>query len=331
MNIIVKTPNFIGDTIMMLPALELLKLEYPDASFTIVCKASSKDLFRNKGIDSIIIDDTKSAKRGRISRIRDLISSIKEKEYDLGILFHNTFLDALIFKLSHIRTIVGYDNESRKILLDFHLKIDRSRHYINHYANLVNQYLLNKYKHLPAMKLHSEPSKTIEKQSTRPTVGFVLGGANKDTRFYPKDLSLELFKLLKTEELNIVLLGDKDDSEHNIVYETYLSEQQVGCQNLSGQTNVSEFIDCIAEVDLLVTIDTSALHIAAAVETNFILLQGKGTSAFSLVQPKVSFGEYIFEGEELIQDKDIIAAIKPTVIKDTIMKTLKSSGPKAER
>ncbi|NOR55886.1 MAG: hypothetical protein GQ531_06730, partial [Sulfurovum sp.] len=324
MNIIVRTPNFIGDSIMMLPALELLKLEYPDAKFTIVCKASSKDIFRDKGIDTIIIDDTKSEKRGRLSRVKKLISTLREKEYDLGILFHNTFLDALIFKLSHIRTIVGYDNESRKILLDFHLKIDRSRHYVNHYANLVNQYLDNKYRSLPAMHLHSEASKLIETNTTRPTVGFVLGANTKDTRFYPKDLSLALFNLLKTEELNIVLLGDKDDSEYNVVYESYLMEQESTCQNLSGKTNVSEFIDAIATVDVLVTIDTSALHIAAAVETNFILLQGKGTSAFSLVQPKVSFGEYIFEGGNMIQDKDAIAAIEPVVIKDRIIKMLKS-------
>ena len=328
MNIIIKTPNFIGDSIMILPAFELLKQEYPSASFTIVCKLSCRAIFRDKGIHRIIIDDTKSKKQGRISRTRALISNIKKENYDLGILFHNTFLDALIFKLAHISTIVGYDNEHRRMLLNFSLKIDRSRHYINHYANLINQYLGNKYSYLPTMKLNYENSKRLIKRDI-PNVGFVLGGENKDTRFYPKALSLELFKLLKKEEINIVLLGDSDDNECNVVYEKYLSEYNVFCQNLSGQTNVSEFIDCIAALDLLVTIDTSALHIAAAVETNFILLQGKGTSAFSLVHPKVSFGEYIFEGENMIQDKDIIAAIEPASITSRIIKVLKSSRSKA--
>ena len=53
MNIIIKTPSFIGDTVMMMPALELLFQEYPKSSFTIVCKPSSKDLFRNKNINKI--------------------------------------------------------------------------------------------------------------------------------------------------------------------------------------------------------------------------------------------------------------------------------------
>ena len=57
MNIIIKTPNFIGDTIMMMSALELVKMEYPNAKITIVCKEYSKDLFRSKNINKIIIYD----------------------------------------------------------------------------------------------------------------------------------------------------------------------------------------------------------------------------------------------------------------------------------
>lgn len=320
-NIIIKTPSFIGDSIMTLPTLELLKQEYPIAKFTIVCPSSSKDLFRNKGIDKIIVDDTKKSKNGRMGRTFSLITKMREEHYDLGVLFHNTFLDALMFKLSKIDTIIGYENENRKILLDFWLKIDRSRHYINHYANLVNQYLGNKYKHLPEIKLYSEPSKLLMKEST-PIVGFVLGGKNKDTRYYPQNLSIELFNLLKKEDIKIVLLGDRDDSVYNSVYEAYLSKNNVNYQNLSGKTNIAEFIDIIATLDLLVSIDTSAMHIAAAVKTNFVVILGKGTSAFSIVRPKVSFGSYIFQGESVIQDKDMIYEVNPSTIKEKIMEKL---------
>ena len=34
--IIIRTPNFIGDTINTTPCLELIKQEYPEAEFTIV-------------------------------------------------------------------------------------------------------------------------------------------------------------------------------------------------------------------------------------------------------------------------------------------------------
>ena len=317
MNIIVKTPSFIGDTIMCLPAIELLKIQYPESKITIVCKPSSIDLFRNKNMHKIIIDDTKSGKTGRIKRIIKLIKNIREENYNLGVLFHNTFLDALIFKLSKIDKIIGYNHENRKILLDYHIKIDRTRHYVNHYCYLVNKFFDNKYTDIPKMELFYKNSNLINFKKKMPKVGFVLGGENKDTRRYPNKLSLELFNLLENENINIILLGDKDDNINNSVYEKEFkySEKLI---NLSGNTTVSEFIDIIGSLDLLVTIDTSAVHIAASVNTNFILLVGKGSSALDTTYPKVDFGTIIFEGKDKIRDEDLIFEINPNKIIDQI-------------
>lgn len=317
MNIIIKMPSFLGDCIMTLPAFELLKQEYPDASFTIVCKPPAKDIFRRKGVDKIIIDNTKASKKGRIKRTLALIKEIKKNTYDLGVLFHNTFLDALIFKLSYIDTIIGYEKENRKILLDFWLKIDRTRHYVNHYANLVNQYLDNKYTTLPPMLLEVKKSQLIEKKD-KPLIAFVLGGENKDTRRYPPNMALELFALFDNNAVDIVLLGDRDDNVNNKLYEEFLLERQQNVLNLSGKTTVAEFIDAISMLDLLVTIDTSAMHIAGATATKFLVLVGKGSSAFDTVYPKVDFGDYIFKAKDLIKDEDLIKAISPNDIYEKI-------------
>ena len=43
--IIIRTPNFIGDTINTTPCLELIKQEYPEAEFTIVGPDFVRELF----------------------------------------------------------------------------------------------------------------------------------------------------------------------------------------------------------------------------------------------------------------------------------------------
>jgi len=320
MNIIIKTPHFIGDTIMMLPALELLKMEYPNAKFTIVCREHSKDIFRGKEIEEIIVDDTKG--KNRVKKTVALIKTIRNKRYDLGVLFRNPLVDALIFKLSKIDTIIGYENENRKIFLDFWIKIDRSRHYINHYANLVNQYLDNKYMTLPPMRLVTNEHNLISKNSQK-LIGFVLG-SDKNTRGYPRDLSLKLFKILKDKNFHIVLLGDHADMISNSLYENQLLEDKVKVTNLSGKTTIAEFIDTINILDILVTIDTSALHVGAATDTNFITLLGKGTSPFDVIKPKVDFGSYLFFAKAQIKDEEFIRQIKPVDIVDEIEKRLAS-------
>lgn len=319
MNIIIKTPAFIGDTIMMLPALKLIKLEYPKADITIVCKDNCKDIFRGYGIDKIIVDNTKEG--NRVKKAISLIKNIKKQRYDLGVLFHNTFMDALIFKLSNIDTIIGYDKEQRKILLDFWLKIDRSRHYINHYANLINRYLKDKYSLLPPLKLYAQEQTLIIKKD-KPLVGFVLG-THKDTRGYPQKLSLELFSLLKNSAYEIVLLGDQNDVYNNLKYEKQLKEDKTEVVNLTGKTSVGEFIDIINTLNLLVTIDSSSMHIATATNTNFIAVIGKSTSPFEVVKPKVDFGSYLFRGEMCIKDADFIKNVKPQEIIKEIKNRLK--------
>lgn len=44
--IVIRTPNFIGDTINTTPAIELLKEEYPDAEFTLIGPAFIRDIFK---------------------------------------------------------------------------------------------------------------------------------------------------------------------------------------------------------------------------------------------------------------------------------------------
>ena len=317
MNIIIKTPNFIGDTIMSLSAFELLKLEYPQANFTVVTQAPCVDIFRGKGLKRIIIDKSKVSDKNRLKLLKD----IREDSYDLGILFHNTFIDALLFKLAHIDKTIGYNKENRKILLDFYLKIDRNRHYINHYAFLINSFLDNKYKSLPPLELNYNDTLLIKKDK-KPLVGFVLGGDNKGSRSYPQLLSLELFELLKDEDIDIVLLGDRDDNKNNKIYQEYMKHNNKEVINLSGATTVGEFIDIIASVDLLVTIDTSAMHIASATNTKFITLVGKGTSIFESVKPKVDFGKYLYKDNLEIDDRGLISNIEPQRVKEAILESL---------
>lgn len=317
--IIIRTPNFIGDTVMMLPALELVKEKYPHALITIVCKAHSYDIFRKKEIHKIIIDDTKG--KSRLKKTFQLLKSLRQDSYDLGILFHNSFLSALLFKLARIHRIIGYEKEGRKILLSFHVKILRSRHYVNHYAHLVNSYFGNSYTKLPPMKLEVQNDTLLEKGS-KPLVGFVLGGENKGVRRYPVSQSLELFSLLKEMPFHFVFFGDALDESNHSKYVAKLQENDSETTNLTGKTTVAEFIDSIAQLDLLVTIDTAAMHIAAATKTPFLVLRGVGTSAFDTVKPKGNYGHILFRGENYIKDEDAIKAIKPIDIYNEIVQIL---------
>ena len=88
--------------------------------------------------------------------------------------------------------------------------------------------------------------------------------------------------------------------------------------NLTARTTIEGFINTIANVDLIITIDSSALHIAAAVKTPFIALMGLSTSPTSTILPKVPLGRILKIENNLIREEDYIRNITPDLILKTI-------------
>ena len=128
----------------------------------------------------------------------------------------------------------------------------------------------------------------------RPIVSVNLGNDLQKSRAYPTDLSKQLLDCLCAKQAyNIVLIGDKNDQDRARKYgdDSFLNDKNI--YNLTNKTSVAQYVSVIRESDLLITIDSSAMHIAAAVNTPFVTLLGKSTSAFCTVQPKVDFGVYL--------------------------------------
>lgn len=304
-NIIVRTPNFIGDTVNMTPAIELLKQEYPEAVFTMVGPDFIDDLFKH---DPRIVACI-SFKKGHRND-RKLLRKIRQKKYDLGVIFINTFVSALLFRLARIKTVIGYQNEGRGFLLDFKIRLNRNVHYINRYAILVNDYLNKKYTYLPPLTLFYTEEPTFQFDNQLKTIGFYPGGNNKSFRKYPEEYAIELLQQLKN--YNIVLIGDGND---HLTHKTYQEKSgHPHLLDLSGKTSIESFVNTIARLDLLITIDSAAMHIAAATRTPFIALLGLSTSPTSCITPKVKFGKTIKIENGLIDEAEYIKNISPEIV-----------------
>ena len=308
-NIIIRMPNFIGDSINTLPAIDLLKQEYPDSRITLLGLSFIKDIFEHDPR----IDDFICFEKGRKNYLT-FVKRIYQGKYDLGILFTNTFISVFIFKLALVKCLIGYKNEGRGFLLDFKMPLNRNVHYINRYAMLVNKYFNNKYIYLPPLRLFYKQEKTFYFPDNKQVIGLYLGGINKKYRRYPESLSLELLKLLNG--YNLVLIGDRNDAG---IHASYLKRVKLDSViNLTGKTSVGEFVTTIANLDALITIDSSAMHIAAAVHTKFVALLGLSTSPTSTILPKVDFGIALKVENNMINEEDYIRNITPRMIVDHV-------------
>lgn len=309
--IIIRTPNFIGDTINTTPCLQLIKQEYPDAEIILVCPDLVKDIFKYDPRISQLITFPIS-KKNKLSTYWDIYKKTRKLKGDLGIIFINTFISALLFKLAGIKCNIGYKQEGRGFLLDFKPKLNRNKHYINRYATLFNEFTENKYDTLPELYLPINGKKTFSFNNTQPVIGFYPGGKNKECRSYPAESAIKLIKMLSQKGFNVVLIGDKNDNLQQEEYAKKANSDHV--INLTGKTDIEDFFNTISHLDLLITIDSAAMHAAAALKIPFIALLGLSTSPTSTIIPKVEFGKILKVENNLIREEDYIKNISPELI-----------------
>ena len=123
MNIVIRSPNWIGDCVMSLPAIRALKFYLPNARIFVITKAYLKDFFQGiKEIDEIVsISDGAGFKDFISSAIR-----LRAYNFERGILFTNSFASALLFQFAGVKESLGYRNELRGMLLKKRIKMDQS-------------------------------------------------------------------------------------------------------------------------------------------------------------------------------------------------------------
>ncbi len=81
---------------MALPAINALKQSLPDSEIFIITKEYLKDFFQNiDEIDGIITIPDIS-----LSNIFKVSKKIKSKIFEIGIIYTNNFISALLFKLA---------------------------------------------------------------------------------------------------------------------------------------------------------------------------------------------------------------------------------------
>ncbi len=106
-----------------------------------------------------------------------------------------------------------------------------------------------------------------EIHAQRPLIGLNTGCGNRwNTRLWSIENWIELARNLEKRELGIVLLGGPDEDEQN-----KRIAREAGVLYM-GLFHIREFCSLVAEMDLVVTLVTSALHFAIGAKKKVVLL-----------------------------------------------------------
>jgi len=278
--ILVRVPNWIGDAVMCLPALEALGALYPSSDISVLAKAKVVPVFEgNPSVSDIIVYD-KTRHGGLLGQLR-LSGEIRKKRFDLAVLFQNAFGAAVISFLGAANERVGYATDCRSGLLTRAIPVTgeiKKRHEVFYYLNIIKE-LGGKMPAKPAPRIHLSSrerglaNRFLEESGLGkgPLFGAAPGASFGPAKRWPSAGFAEVLKGLVDEYGGDALVfGGPEDSE---ACKGVLAAMP-SAVDLSGKLGLREAIALMERCNAFISNDSGPMHISAALGVPTIAVFG---------------------------------------------------------
>ncbi|MGP0566851.1 lipopolysaccharide heptosyltransferase II [Nitrospina sp. 32_T5] len=274
-------PNWLGDVVFALPAVQGIRKVFPEARFTALARRPADDfLIHHPAFDSVL-PIPYGASEGALASLQ-FGRALRKYRFDLSILFPNAIRTALLSRLSGSRRRLGYGTEWRGCLLTHPVQtIDsRSMHAVEYY------YRLAETLGAPALERSFESVLTdddVLRQKTMlaekgigdtPCLVAVQPGASKPEKRWHAERFGELCRRLAQEQdAQFVFLGSQ--AESGLIDEVRALCPPEKCVALTGLP-LHEVLGVIKNCRFLVANDSGIMNLAAMVGTPVVAIFGPG-------------------------------------------------------
>lgn len=273
---------------MTIPALRALRRVFPAAQISLHTRGWARGIFRDAAfIDEIITFDKTN------SKVRDALAqskALKERGFDLAVLFTNSFESALVYKLAGVARRFGYAKEGRSFLLTDSVPMPEwknERHEVSYYLNLaaeIESAYFNKKTVLettPDVNLEISAERKTQAREilakngvdfSKKTVALGTGSTNSRAKRWHAASYARLNDLLQKDlNCNVILVGAFDEIA---VSDEVCEKSEKKPLILTGKTDLAEAVAVLAEADLLISNDMGLAHVAPSVGTKTLVIFG---------------------------------------------------------
>jgi lipopolysaccharide heptosyltransferase II len=278
--LLVRGVNWIGDSVMTLPALKALREKFSRTNISLLVKPWVSAVFENNPhIDQIILYS--DLHKGVFGKIK-LSKTLRREHFCSAILFQNAFDAAIIAFLAGIKNRIGYNRDGRGFLLTNAVSVAREKsHQIYYYLNLLEQIGIKAEFSYPYIYLLLDERLQARRRVAamkRPILGINPGATyGSAKRWFPERFAeVATWFMADTGGSVIIFGGNSEVDIADEIYKNIIPEfrKPDTLLNAAGQTTLRELISLISECDVFLTNDSGPLHIAYAVRTPMVAIFG---------------------------------------------------------
>jgi heptosyltransferase I len=278
--LIVKLSSF-GDVLHALPTLEALRTAYPYGHITWLVEAAYAPLLQNHpALDEVWIAPRlrpgQIIRGGNPGRLARLVRRLRSDTFDLVIDLQGLLKSAVWVSLARSRRKVGYDRTrewSYRVLTERVAPFDREAHAVQRYLNLAQH--LGAPAEPPRFRLGLDAAVEVSHllpDDSRHGLVVLHPGARWPSKLWPAAAWAGLADWLSREHgLQVAITGSAADQG---LAAEILSPRRAPALNLTGRTTLPELAAVLRRARFMVTTDTGAMHLAAALGTRTVALFG---------------------------------------------------------
>ncbi len=275
-------PNWIGDVVFALPAIQGLRKQYPEARITAVVRPPSNEILVNHPDIDCVIPFPLNTDKGTLSQIR-FAFGLRKYHFDLAVLFPNSMRSAWLALMSGAPRRIGYETDGRNFLLTDPLPVvkeSRSIHGTDYYAGIVKPLGVNTVDRTfpelvteEGVKRNGELMERMGMNLEKCLIAVSPGASKPEKRWHTERFGILCQKLIKENKATILLMGSRKERPLLEQVARFCPEDKVFI--LAG-LNMQVVAGFLKNCRMLVANDSGLMNFAAMIDTPVVGLFGPG-------------------------------------------------------
>jgi heptosyltransferase-2 len=282
--VLVVAPNWLGDTVMALPAISDVRRRFPSARLVVAARRAVADIFRLVPFVDELVTLQWSGRWWQRRVFAADSGRLRQLGAELAILLPNSFAAAWLARHAAIPDRWGYGSDMRARLLSRAVRRPKgSLHQGAYYQHLTRALGIESGPLEPALTIPGRAAAAARNQlldrgwdGVRPVIVFAPGAAyGTAKRWMPPYVARVAMDLVRQRQATCVMVGSRGDSSTaRDVVNMIEADAIPHVIDMTGQTSIEMLAGVLSIATACVSNDSGAMHMAAAVGTPLVALFG---------------------------------------------------------
>ena len=292
-NALVIQTAFLGDAILTLPLVQVLKRNIPSANVDIMVIPQVTNLLQNNSLLREIIVFDKRGMEGGIAGLVKKIRDVRRRAYDLALVPHRSMRSALIARFGRVPVRVGFDTSAGRLLFNHVVRYEKSLHEVQRNMRLLQPLgIEERGMEYPLLFPSTDDRLAVDRMlgeagvNESRTVVAVAPGTIWNTKRWPVDRFAELSRKLVQKGFCVALVGgERDVPVCSEILNKVLSSDIFSS---AGKLTILQSAELIGRCRVLVCNDSAPSHLAVAMKTPVVAIFGATVPEFGFAP----YGKY---------------------------------------